>query len=235
MSDMTAQAIIEAAYRKNAIMTTSATQLNNGLTDLQNMLSSWSAEGLIVPSLVTENFTLITGQMTYTIGSGGDMDTVRPNSIMNAYIRISDNDYPVDVRMTRSQWVQILNKTHEEQPRRLYYDSAYPLGKIRFDVEAKTTYDFWLVSEKPLTNPTALATTFSVPLEFNNAMIYNLAITLAPDNDNKLPPEVFALAEKYLEAIDTNNIVERMGFKSAKSEIPAGFGRSSSMNIDRGY
>ncbi len=232
MADMTAQNIINAAYRKNGIMTVSTTQSNNALTDLQNMLSSWSAEGLLVPSLVTENFTLTTGQMTYTIGSGGDMDTVRPNTLKSAYIRVNSADYPVGVKMSRAEWARLSNKTQEGRPQRIYYDPAYPLGNIRFDVEADTTYDFWLISAKPFTNPSALSTTFSLPLEFNNALIYNLAIMLAPDNDNQLPKEVFKEAEDTLDAIRTNNLVERHEFVNAASVIPSG--RGYSMDFDKG-
>ncbi len=234
---MTAQEIIETAYRKNAIMSTSSTQLADGLEDLQNMLSMWSADGLIVPYFTFENFTLTASQATYTIGDDGgeDFSTVRPNRIVGAFIRISNNDYPVNVNMTRSELRNIFDKTTEGRPRRLYYDPQYPSGKIKFDQEADTTYDFHLESEKPLTNPSALATTFSIPQEFNIAMWSNLALILGPDNDNELPQDLRTLANDSLDALMTNNMGERHENTPGLPEISQGFGnRYRYMNINSG-
>jgi len=210
MANMTAEEVITAAYRKNGIKSITTQQKTDGLQDLQNMLSSWSADGLSVPSLTTESFTLISGQAVYTIGSGGDFDTVRPNRIISAYIRVSNDDYPVQTDMTEDEYNKILSKDSESRPRRLYYDPQYPLGKIKFDYEADTTYAFTLISEKPLTNPSALSTTFSIPLEYNRALVYNLAIEFAPDNDNKLTPEVYAVAQESKQVIENINAVDRM-------------------------
>jgi len=237
MANMTAQQVIESAYRKNGIMTTSSTQLANGLTDLQNMLSTWSADGLIVPSFVTENFTLTAAQSVYSIGDAGgeDLSTVRPNRVKSAFIRISNYDYPINVNMTRSEYLLIPDKTTQGRPRRLHYDPQYPSGSIKFDYAADTTYDFHLVSEKPLTNPTAQATTFSVPQEFNTAMILNLAIALSHDNDNSLPDTLIRDAERSLESIMANNMGERLEFSSGLKEFVVGFGNSGTMDINRGY
>ncbi len=207
---MSAQEIITAAYRKNGIKSPTTQQSTDGLQDLQNMLSSWSAEGLIVPYYTTENFTLTAGQAIYTIGSGGDLNTVRPLKIINAFIRISNDDHPVGVNMTQAQFNSIVSKDMETRPRRLYYDPQYPLGKIKFNREAEIAYDFHLISEKPLINPSALTTTFSIPQEFNEPLIYNLAVKIAPDNDNKLPPEVFLAAITGKETLERYNAVDKL-------------------------
>lgn len=174
------------------------------------MLSSWSAEGLSVPFLATENFTLTIGQAIYTIGSAGDFNTTRPLRIVNAFIRVSNNDHPVDVNMTKDEYTILLSKDIEGRPYELYYDPQYPLGKIKFNYEADTAYDFHLVSEKELINPTALGTTFSIPLMANRAMVFNLAIEIASDEDNQLPKEVFRIAAESKQILEDYNAIDRL-------------------------
>ncbi len=212
---MTAQQLITAAYRKGGIKSPITQQSTDGLQDLQNMFSSWSVEGLIVPYNVTENFTLTVGKAVYTIGVTGDSPdlitaTGRPIRIVNAVIRISNDDYPIKVNMTKKEYNNLLSKDTEGRPRGLYYDPQYPTGKIKFNYEADTAYDFHLISEKPLTNPSALATTMSIPLEYNLAIITNLAILLAPDDDNKLPPEVFIMARESKESLEKYNAIDKL-------------------------
>ncbi len=215
MSDMSGQELITAAYRKGGIKDPTTQQSTDGLQDLQNMFSSWSAEGLSVPNFVTENFTLTVGQAVYTIGVTGDNPdlitaTGRPIRIVDAFIRISNNDYPVSVNMTKKEYNNLLSKDTEGRPRGLYYDPQYPTGKIKFNYEADVAYDFHLISEKPLTNPSALATTMSIPLEYNLAIITNLAILLAPDDDNKLPQDIKDIAKESKESLEKYNAIDKL-------------------------
>ena len=233
MSDRTAAQIIDDAYELNGVHVAStalsAAQLATALRFLQNMLSSWSAEGLMVPSLVTENFTLTSGQAVYTIGVTGDSpdlvtSTGRPIRITNAWIRVTNTDYPVRVIMTKSEYNRVSDKTLEGRPRNLYYDPQYPTGKIKFDYEADSTYDFHLVSEKPLVNPALSSTTFSLPLEYNKAMVYNLAVELAIGTVNTLPQSVFQIALESKEVIENMNAQDQLS-DSVKLD-PAMYGRN---------
>ncbi len=209
MADMSAEEVITAAYRKNRILTPTSQQLIDGLQDLQNMLSSWSADGLAVPSFSTDELTLVSGQSVYTIGSGGDFDTVRPLWLISAFIRISNIDYPVH-NMAKKIYNRITAKDTEAQPSRMYYDPQYPLGKIKFNYEADSAYAFHLISMKPLSEPSTLATAFSVPNEANLAMIFNLAVILSADNNVKLLPQVFSIADSSLSILETINALEHL-------------------------
>lgn len=238
MSDMTAGEIITAAYRKNGIRSVSTQQTTDGLQDLQNMLDSWSADGLVVPYFVTENFTLTSGQAVYTIGVAGDSPdlttaTGRPLRITNAFIRISNIDHNVSVDMTKSEYAQITAKNLEQRPTALYYDPQYPNGTIKFNFEADSAYDFHIVSEKPLTNPTATSTTFSIPLYINRALIYNLAIELAPDADNQLPTEVFMIAGRSLDILERMHSVDKLIDKVSLDNTIV-INNRSHMNFDSG-
>ena len=213
--DMTATAIIDAAYRKGGISDPTTAQDTAGLQDLQNMLSSWSAEGLAVPWYTTEDFTLTIGQDTYTIGVTGDSPdlvtaTGRPLKIVDAWIVLDSRDYPIDVTMSKLRYGRIFDKTKDGRPRKLYYDPQYPKGTIQFDFEPDVAYALTLVSEKVLVQPASGATTFSLPLEYNEAIIYNLAIRLSIDEDMQLPREVFAIAELAKDNLERQNATDKL-------------------------
>ena len=135
------------AHKKIGISNPSTTQLDDGLVLLNNMIGSWSAEGLIIPYKTTENVALVVGQASYTIGSAGNFDTVRPIKIINAFIRDSNNvDYVVDVSMTREEYNDISSKNADARPGRLFYDPQYPLGYIYFDYEPTAVENIYLTS-----------------------------------------------------------------------------------------
>lgn len=238
MPDRTVNQITDAAYRKNGIKNPSSAQDDNALYELQDMLSLWSIEGLIVPYYVTENFTLTIGQAVYTIGVTGDSPdlvtaTGRPIRIVNAFFRISNDDYEIDVDMNKQEYSKIVSKDTEARPRRLYYDPQYPNGKIKFDVECEAAYDFHLISEKPLASITAKTDTLSLPLGINQALVYNLAIMLGIDLKSKLKNDVRKIARDSKAALENRNAIEKL---SGTVELDSALVRGGSrMDINRGY
>jgi hypothetical protein len=102
---MTARDIIMKAFKMNSINTPTDQQLSNGLILLNNMISSWFAEGLMVPYITLEEFALTIGKSVYSIGDGGEFDTIRPTRIIGGFIRDSENrDYPVVTTMNRWEY-----------------------------------------------------------------------------------------------------------------------------------
>ena len=234
---MTAQQMIDDAYYLNGKSSVDTTLSTRALRFLQNMLSSWSSQGLIVPYSVTENFTLTIGQAVYTIGVTADSPnlitaTGRPIRITNAFIRISNIDYGIDVNMSKDEYNALSSKDLEQRPTRLYYDPQYPNGKIKFNYEADTTYAFHLISQKPLTNPSLVTTTFSIPLEYNRAIVYNLAIELAANTVNSLHTSVYTIAEESLDIIRNTNSLDILAGEVRFDN--ALLGRSKLMDITAG-
>ena len=234
---MTAQQMIDDAYYLNGKSSVDTTLSTRALRFLQNMLSSWSSQGLIVPYSVTENFTLTIGQAVYTIGVTADSPnlitaTGRPIRITNAFIRISNIDYGIDVNMSKDEYNSLSSKDLEQRPTALYYDPQYPNGKIKFNYEADTTYAFHLISQKPLTNPSLVTTTFSIPLEYNRAIVYNLAIELAANTVNSLHTSVYTIAEESLDIIRNTNSLDILAGEVRFDN--ALLGRSKLMDITAG-
>lgn len=207
----TAQTIIDSALRKCGIGSPSSTQRTNGLEALNDMISSWSAESLIIPYNTTEALTLVVGKASYTIGSAGDFNTVRPLRIINAFIRDANNDdHPVDVTMTEAEYNAIVEKDADERPTKLYYDPQYSLGKIYFNYEPATAETLYLISEKAITELAALSTTVSLPDFYKEVLVYNLAIRLAAEFDNQLLPEVVQIAVLSKNNIENINALDKL-------------------------
>jgi hypothetical protein len=82
--------------------TPNATEIANGVEVANDLIDDWATQGLTIPSTVREVFTLTAGQQTYSIGSGGDFDTVRPQSIDAASILINPADVQTLTSITRS-------------------------------------------------------------------------------------------------------------------------------------
>ena len=204
-----AQAIIDSAYRKVGITDPTSDQDDEALIDLNNMLSMWGID-FIVPHVTRESFSLVVGTAEYTIGSGGDFDTVRPTSVANCYLVDADGySYPVTPNMAAKDYNRISLKTSEACPLRLYFVPEYPLAKIIFSTEADYAYTAYFEFWKNLTELAALATTVTLPNEYKKALIYNLAIELGENNTIAVPATVVETARSSYFLISRLNAINR--------------------------
>lgn len=196
--------LIDPALRKVGASTPQDAERTNALSALNAMLNSWSAQRLLVFSVTRESFPLVVNTGSYTIGTGGAFSTARPNRIVDAYIRDSSSDFRLTIRNLKN-FNDILVKTDNGRPTKLYYLNEYPLGKILFDQEPDKIYTVFLDSWKPLSTITTINTEVSLPPEYEEALIYNLAVRLAPEHDASLPKEVVAIAVDSLRTIKRFN------------------------------
>lgn len=190
---ITANAIIDAAYRKIQNTAPSGDDNVNALESLNNMISLWGTASL-VPYRVRESFDLVAGTRDYTIGSGGDFDTIRPMRIVNITLRDSDNyNYPITLISGR-EWDGISYKENSGRPTKAYYTTEYPLGIIRFNKKPSAADKVYVCSWKNFTEFADVETAVSLPGEYKDALIYNLAVRLAEDNTVELPKSVYRYA-----------------------------------------
>jgi len=207
MPDRTVNDITDAAYRKCGVKTPTAVQDGYALIEFQDMLDSWSIEGLLVPYYVTESFTLTIGQAIYTIGEdeSPDFDTIRPLEIRRAWIRESNYDYPVH-KMTEKEYARISKKDETQRPKRFWYDPQYPNAKIKFNYESDKAHALHIISEKPFTRVTAKTETLSLPLGMNRTLVYNLSLGLAGELDTEVSKETLAIATETKNALEQHNL-----------------------------
>ncbi len=203
----TAQTIVDAALRKNGHQNPGKTLLDNALADLNDMLSLWSIEGLLIPNVTKENFSIASGIASRTIGTSGDFNTVRPIKLVDAYLRDSNSqDFSVKVDMSLQEWNEITVKTTQSRPTQFYYHPEYPLGIIYFDYTTDASYTLYLDSLKQLTEFATLNTSFDFPPEYKLALIYNLTIFISHDFDQQLSKDIFLIAGSSKAAIMANNL-----------------------------
>ena len=194
---MTANDIIDAAYRKVRINAPSGDADANALESLNNMISAWGTR-FAVPCNVREGFDLIVGTAEYTIGSGGDFDTVRPMLINSAYLVNPDgHSYPLQV-ISGKDYNRIGSKTQDGRPTKVYYINEYSLVKVIFNKEADAVYTVHFDFIKNFTEFATIGAAVVLPNEYKEALIYNLAIKLAEDNSVELPASVNRTARNSL-------------------------------------
>lgn len=229
---ITAKKLIEQAASKIGVkgrgMPLQTDELMDWLTGMKQMLDSWALEELMIPVVTRETFAL-SKQQSFTIGPGGDFDTPRPMEILSLEIIDAGGENYAPKRVPLGGWV-ISYDDVEGRPQRWYYERGYPLATIYFD---RIPYDptIRLISRKPIevwqitnldvdanpafagqSTPTSSlsAATLLADIEFDhgyeNAIIFNLAIHMAPDYDKTPTQIVLALAEKFKRNIKDQNL-----------------------------
>jgi hypothetical protein len=208
---MTAHDIIKSALRLigaiGAGETPEAAMSADGLEAFQLLVDSWSGQGLMVYAQTKEDFPL-TGAASYTIGSGGDFDTGRPESIIDAYVSMGGLDYPLTI-IDGNKYARIAQKDISGIPSWLFYSPEYPLGIIYIYTLAGTGSTLNIDSLKELTSPTALTTTISFPPGYKLAMKYVLAAHLAPEYGRQVDQAIFKIAVDALDSIKSKNASAR--------------------------
>ena len=202
----TAADIMNRGFRQLRIVdidsTADATQLANGLIVINGLIDEWNSESQTLYEEQEETFTL-TGATSYTIGSSGTFDTVRPEKIISAFYRISNSDYHPLVLTSKANWDVIQGKTNAGYPNILWIDEAYPLGVIHlWPNPASGT--LVLSTLKQLTEFAATSTTVSLPPAYRDALTFNFAVRYAPEG-GMLTDDIRRQAVKSLAAVRRNN------------------------------
>lgn len=202
----TARTIIKKALQKIGALVKSEQpdddEANDALDSLNAMLASWSNDALNIYARSWETFTLTGGQLKYTIGTGGNFNTSRPMQIIDCYLRSGDIDYGMSV-VNDEIYDSITFKSLMGISEFLNYDNAYPLGNIRLYPVPSTNYTLFLLTEKELTEFASLDTVLSMPPGTERALIYNLALELAPEYSQQPAPSIVKIASQSLGLIRT--------------------------------
>lgn len=197
----TARDIIKKALQKIGSLvkseSPSADEATDGLSSLNALLDSWSNDSLSIYARTWETFNLVGGTASYTIGSSGVFNTTRPTNIVSAYVTLGTTNYPLTI-FDDEAWATISVPTLQNIPQFLNYDNSYPLGIIRLFNVPSSAMPIFLLTEKPLTSFATLDTALSMPPGTERALIYNLAVELAPEYSQKPDEMVIKIAMESL-------------------------------------
>lgn len=177
-----------------------ADEAMEGLSALNEMIASWGNSSLLVTARTTESFS-VSAATSYTIGSGGTLNTTRPTQIVSAYFTSGGLDYPMDY-LSEEEYANITLKTITSPfPQYYTYTNGYPLGTIKVYPALGSSATLNLLSEKPLTEFASLSTEGSFAPGVVRALRYNLAIELAPEYGKEPTAAVVKIAAESKSAI----------------------------------
>lgn len=196
----TARKIIKKAMQKTGVLVKSETpdddEANDALDALNALIDSWSNDSANITTRVRETFPL-TSAKTYTIGVGQDFDTARPMQIVEAFTSLSVTDTPILI-VNQEEYDSISYKDAVGQPSALTYDSGFPTGLITIYPTPDASYTLTILSEKALTGFATLDTELTLPNGWERALVYNLAIELAPEYGQQLDQAIVDIASESL-------------------------------------
>lgn len=155
----------------------------NALAVLNRLMQAFSMEWGLINATTVEQFSLIVGQTSYTIGTGGNFNTVRPDTIVNQWLydTVAGIRYAIDM-ISDNEYNAITLNTIQAIPQQIYYDAQYPLGVIYiYPTAGLSTYQLNIESIKPIMQFTTLNTVMNLPNEYYETLVVLLADELAPE------------------------------------------------------
>lgn len=189
--------------------------LAQDVTDLQTrlywLLAQWKRKRWVVYHLVDLSVNC-DGSQFYTIGPGGDIDTLRPDKIEAAYVRQITQpegqriDFPVRLIPSMEDYSLIAQKMLRGGPSyALFYDSGYPLGKLYPYPLNNQQFQLHVLIKDNLDQPGSLTDTILLPPEYHYAL-YTWGMKLAR-MAYRLPadPEINGQAKAALNTLRTAN------------------------------
>jgi len=196
----TALQLVTSALRKIGAVAAGeapdASEQSDALAALNQLIESWNLQGLTLYRLENASYTLVPSQQTYTIGSGADFDGARPITLNGAFVTRGGIDYPV-VPLTQQQWNDILQKSTESQlPSGVYYEPAYPIGTVRVWPVPLEGLTITLSVNMQISPVASIGSTIALPPGYERALVYALAVDLAPEY-----PAV-TLSQRVIDAAD---------------------------------
>lgn len=187
--------------------TPDAAESQAALQAMTLMLDSWSTEKLIIYQTASVPHVLTPGTRTYSIGTGGVINTPRPIRVNHATMTFAQIDYPVHVLDEESDYDDIgVKSTSSPIVSALYYDASWPLGEIRLYPTPSQANTLTINVDQPLVAPPTLVTVLSFPQGYEEAFKWNLTLRLFAEYGRPAPPEIQDFARGTKGAIKNKNL-----------------------------
>lgn len=196
------------------------------LDALNALIDRMNADRTALFAMKFKRYTLTAHKGTYSIGIGAtDFNEARPILIQpdGVSINIGGLAHPIKT-YTQPEWTQIRETTNEQVcPEGLYCDYNWPVATIRLNgvpTGATTTYlDMWSWQGIPLFG--ALTDSVDLPPAYYEALVYNLAVSAAPEFDKEPTQVVAAKAQDAKMALSQFNAMQIPGALAAMAQAAA--------------
>lgn len=206
--------LINLALKQSGVLgvgqTASAEDTQDAFKLMNMMLAQWQTNRFLIYHLVT-NSKPCTGQLSYTIGIGGDFNIPRPDRISSAYIQLTAQsapnkvDYPLTILQAREDYDRIAVKQQGSMPTALFYDSNYPLGNLYPWSVPDTQYTLFVTTYAQLQQFVTVADVINMPPQYEEAIMWNLAGRLRPMYGQQPDPTINALARASINTLEGSN------------------------------
>jgi len=195
---LTRAQVITGALRKLGVLasggTPTAAQTSDGAQALNSLVKAFHADGMPLWAIQSTTFTVTSGTSTYTIGPGQTINTVYPPlKVLHAFrTLLNETQVPMNL-YTRYDFQELpTDSTVTGTPINLYYQPTLTSGGT-----ASGTINLWptpddsttvitLDYQRPFQDMDNDNDNFDFPAYWMQALIYNLAWSLAPEYG--LPP-----------------------------------------------
>jgi hypothetical protein len=204
MADQSATTLCTAALRKlrviDPVETPNTTELANTFSEMVRMLKQWAAKRIFVPYSTEDTHTLTAGTASYTIGSGGTINTARPIQINDgSFVLANGLPYPLKVIGEREYLGLPYKDIGTDYPSRIWYKPEYPIGKVFLWPPGGGELHLW--STKHFTTPATIGNDWTFPEESQDAIVWNLACRMGPEFGVEPSPFIFSMARDSLTTI----------------------------------
>jgi hypothetical protein len=197
-----------------------AAQATDGLEHLQDLMDSFKTQRLMVPVLLRTVTPLATSKPSYTIGTGGEINIARPETIEWARLVQDRNLLPVTevpLQILKDQeWMDVRQKgLVSSYPQGIYFDHDWQAGLgliYLIPIPSTGTSDLVLYSPVAFPEFSALHTTYTFPPGWNRALRLQLARELAPEYGRPWPPDLELAAVNSLADVKRVNHRHRVLF-----------------------
>ena len=207
----TALELIKGSLRKIGVVaygeSLPSEELKDALASLNALIGSWNTQNLMVNGVSIDEFSLVAGQASYTMGSGGNFDTTAPIEIDSIYLKYdAGTEIPIEI-IDNKRWGGIVDKTSSSStPIYAYIDISHPLRKIYFYPVPSAVRTVIFHNYRQISQVTNAYADLGLKSGFDRAIIYNLAIELAPEYGKVISGEVASVASESLANIKRANI-----------------------------
>jgi hypothetical protein len=169
---------------------------NKAFIRLNLLLEQFSGHRSLVNRRVTEEFSTVGGQGTYTIGDdvAADINTIKPMRIARMYYREGDKDRPIH-QLSEDERAAVPYKTTEGEVRKFFYDTNSPIATIELYYIPNRILTIFMESEKQLTTFASKNDVIELPVGYTSALLYNLAVDLSDSFGKIVTPELKSKAK----------------------------------------
>lgn len=213
----TVQDLLNAAFREIGVLAAGEVMTygdsEDARTRCNRMLNAWKASNLTMHSVTRSTSTLTANQASFTVGTGGNINIVRP--MLHELLRVNFIDTSQDPDFEYQLPELLSEQAHQSinlkaltslYPQAAYYNPTYPLGTlIPWPVPTSATLLWVLYYATQISEFAALTDTVSLPPTYEDAIVQNLALLLCPSYSVQPHPVLVKTAAESLATLKRAN------------------------------